>query len=205
MFRCCFSFARPSAAAYSVERDPDRQDKVPLAELISFSRLATRNASPCASPAHGPHSWNHRLVFCLIGHPRARLIFRCNRIQTSADAGLAVCYIDAMISKHLAMIAVLLSVALAPAARAAQTGNQAAPRIKLCNRPHRPRQLRRLRRRGLGSAGRFHHCHPRRDESSHADRLRRRRVRCPIASHHHRHSGACARAVAPAGSHRLAR
>lgn len=32
-----------------------------------------------------------------------------------------------MIPKHLAMIAVLLSIALAPAARAAQTGNQAAP------------------------------------------------------------------------------
>ncbi len=37
-----------------------------------------------------------------------------------------MCYIDAMVSKKLATIVVMLSVALAPATRAAQTGHQAA-------------------------------------------------------------------------------
>ena len=149
--------------------------------------------------AHGPQSWNLWIWYPDLTDPSREVDLPCYRSQPDANAGLAVCYIDAMVSKNLAMIAALLSVALAPAARAAQTGNQAAPTHQITVRP------RRLASGGSGSAGCFHVLRLRPGESGNADRLRRRRVRCRIASYHHCHSGACARAVAPAGSHRLGR
>ena len=75
-----------------------------------------------------PQSWNRRPVltgFLLIGR-LLRGDLPCYRFQTGVNPSLAVCYIDAMSWKSLAVTAVLLSIPLVPIAHAQQTDHQAA-------------------------------------------------------------------------------